>query len=187
MHVKRYGSRNIGFMQNLEKDPPPPAGARYAQADRLNIALLVQAFYGHIRNDVLLGPVFERALAGRWDAHQPKMVDFWAGLVLGEKSYQGNLKAVHQALPELTPAHFNRWLGLFLETVETMYAPAAAVAFMEPALRIAHSLQLSRFGWDFVLPAAQRELLEQLNPRRSRASLQAREPRESHKPPPKPG
>jgi hemoglobin len=162
------GSRKIGYMPNFEDILPVEPAQRHALADRANIAALIDAFYSRVRADDLLGPVFERTLDGRWEQHQPKMVDFWVGLVLGEKRYQGNLKSVHQALPDLTPAHFDRWLGLFLDTVETRYAPAAAVGFMEPALRIAHSLQLSRFGWDFKLAPAQRELLEQINPRRLR-------------------
>jgi hemoglobin len=38
---------------------------------------------------------------------------------------------------------------------------------MEPALRIAQSLQLSRFGWDYKIPAEQQALLERVAPKRS--------------------
>lgn len=146
-----------------------PAVIRQQQPERAQIALLVDAFYRKIRDDALLGPVFLPRLEGRWDSHLPKMVDFWSSLVLGDKSYQGNVKAVHQPLAGLTPEHFQRWLSLFFETVEQHFEPAAALQFVEPALRIAHSLQLSHFGWDFKLPAAQRTLLEQLRPRRANA------------------
>jgi len=150
-------------MQSVTHNPALP---RHAQPDRVNIAELIEAFYSRVRDDTLIGPVFAEVLEGRWDSHMPKMVDFWSSLVLGEKSYQGNLKAAHQPLAMLTPEHFNRWLALFFETVEQRFEPAAAVQFMEPALRIAHSLQLSRFGWEFKVPAAQKALLEQLRPRR---------------------
>jgi hemoglobin len=46
-----------------------------------------------------------------------------------------------------------------------MFVPAAAIEFMEPALRIAQSLQLSRYGWDYQVPDEQRALLEQVAPR----------------------
>ena len=39
---------------------------------------------------------------------------------------------------------------------------------MEPALRIAQSLQLSRFGWDYQIPAEQQALLDRVAPRRPR-------------------
>ena len=142
------------------------APPRHALPNRVNIAELIEAFYRRVRDDTLIGPVFAQVLEGRWDSHMPKMVDFWSSLVLGEKSYQGNLKAAHQPLASLTPEHFNRWLALFFETVEQRFEPAGAVQFMEPALRIAHSLQLSRFGWEFKVPAAQQALLERLRPRR---------------------
>jgi hemoglobin len=40
---------------------------------------------------------------------------------------------------------------------------------MEPALRIAQSLQLSRFGWDYVIPDEQKALLERVAPRRRKS------------------
>lgn len=156
----------------LDIPPDEPATPRHALPDRDNIAKLIEAFYGRVRDDALIGPIFAEILDGRWDSHMPKMVDFWSSLVLGEKSYQGNVKAVHQPLAMLTPEHFNRWLALFFDTVEQRFEPAAAVQFMEPALRIAHSLQLSRFGWEFKVPEAQRALLERLRPRRSDAAAE---------------
>jgi hemoglobin len=127
-----------------------------------NIRALVDAFYLKVREDALLGPVFDAKLAGRWDQHLPKMVSFWSSLVLGTKAYRGNVQAAHSPLEGLAPEHFARWLSLFLKTVDERYAPAAAVQFMAPALRIAQSLQLSQFGWDYEIPAEQRELLAAL-------------------------
>ena len=49
--------------------------------------------------------------------------------------------------------------------METRFQPAAAVRFMEPALRIAQSLQLSHFGWDFAIPPEQQALIERVAPR----------------------
>ena len=57
---------------------------------------------------------------------------------------------------------------MFLDTVCNRYEPAAAVRFMEPALRIAQSLQLSRFGWDYVVPPEQQALLDRIAPKRAR-------------------
>ena len=67
----------------------------------------------------------------------------------------------------IEPRHFSRWLRLFLDTVCDRYEPAAAVRFMEPALRIAQSLQLSRFGWDYAIPPEQQALLERIAPKRN--------------------
>ncbi|MGH8778694.1 group III truncated hemoglobin [Paraburkholderia sp.] len=143
--------------------PPAP---RHAEPTEANIRELVYAFYDRVRVDALLGPVFEQKLAGKWDDHLPKMCAFWAGIVLGAKTYRGNVQQAHQPLPGIEPKHFSHWLYLFLDTVESRYEPAAAVRFMEPALRIAQSLQLSRFGWDYRIPAEQQALLARVAPRR---------------------
>ncbi|HDR9473377.1 group III truncated hemoglobin [Burkholderia multivorans] len=143
-----------------------PARLRDAEPTEDNIRDLVYAFYDRVRADPLLGPVFDTKLAGRWDEHLPKMVSFWSSLVLGTKRYRGNVQQAHQPLEGIEPAHFSRWLSLFLNTVDTRYAPAAAIRFMEPALRIAQSLQLSRFGWDYRIPPEQQALLDAIAPRR---------------------
>jgi hemoglobin len=139
---------------------------RYAEPAEDNIRELVYAFYDRVRADNLIGPVFDQKLAGRWDEHLPKMCVFWGSLVLGAKQYRGNVQQAHMPLEGLEPRHFSRWLYLFLDTVESRYEPAAAVRFMEPALRIAQSLQLSKFGWDYRIPAEQQALLDRVAPRR---------------------
>ncbi|KDB06798.1 globin [Burkholderia sp. lig30] len=150
--------------------PPLPDTAPARPRDPVptedNIRDLVYAFYDRVRADPMLGPVFDTRLAGRWDDHLPKMVTFWSSLVLGTKGYRGNVQQAHQPLDGLEPAHFSRWLSLFLKTVEARYEPAAAIRFMEPALRIAQSLQLSRFGWDYQIPPEQQALLDAVAPRR---------------------
>jgi hemoglobin len=134
--------------------------------DESNIRALVDTFYHRVDGDPLLGPLFARELSGRWDAHLAKMTTFWSSLVLGPKQaskpYSGNVQEAHRPLDDIEPRHFARWLGLFLDTVQLRYEPAAAVQFMEPALRIAQSLQLSKFGWDYVVPADQQALLASL-------------------------
>jgi hemoglobin len=147
----------------------PSSRPRDAAPDEANIRALVEAFYRRVDDDALLGPIFTRELAGRWDAHLAKMTSFWSSLVLGSKQYRGNVQEAHRPLADIEPRHFARWLALFLDTVQQRYTPAAAVRFMEPALRIAHSLQLSKFGWDYRIPVEQQELLDALRRRRTGA------------------
>lgn len=146
-----------------------PIRPRDVEPTEANIRELVYAFYDRVRADPLLGPVFDSRLAGRWDEHLPKMVSFWSSLVLGNKGYRGNVQQAHQPLDGIEPAHFSRWLSLFLKTVDARYAPPAAIRFIEPALRIAQSLQLSRFGWDYEIPPEQQALLDAVAPRRRAA------------------
>lgn len=146
--------------------PASASTARDSEPTEANIRELVYAFYDRVRADALLGPVFDSVLHGRWDEHLPKMCLFWGSLVLGDKRYRGNVQQAHQPIEGLEPRHFSRWLHLFLDTVCDRYEPAAAVRFMEPALRIAQSLQLSRYGWDYKVPPEQQALLDRIAPKR---------------------
>jgi hemoglobin len=147
---------------NPESNPLPAPFVRAAEPDETNIRELVHAFYRRVDDDLLLGPIFARELAGRWDEHLAKMTTFWSSLVLGTKGYRGNVQEAHRPLGDIEPQHFARWLTLFLDTVNIRYESAAAVQFMEPALRIAQSLQLSKFGWDYAIPDAQVALMASL-------------------------
>jgi hemoglobin len=144
-----------------------PSFPREREPNETNIRALVEAFYSRVDDDALLGPIFSRELTGRWDEHLAKMTTFWSSLVLGSKQYRGNVQEAHRPLADIEPRHFARWLTLFLNTVEQRYEPAAAVQFMEPALRIAQSLQLSKFGWDYQIPAEQVDLLAALKRQRT--------------------
>jgi hemoglobin len=154
-------TRITANIMNQRNDTAAPS-PRHAEADETNIRALVESFYRRVDDDPLLGPIFSRELTGRWDEHLAKMTTFWSSLVLGSKQYRGNVQEAHRPLGDIEPRHFARWLSLFLNTVESRYEPAAAVLFMEPALRIAQSLQLSKFGWDYRIPDEQVELLAAL-------------------------
>lgn len=41
-----------------------------------SIRKLVDVFYERVREDVVLGPVFESRLAGKWDVHLPRSMPF---------------------------------------------------------------------------------------------------------------
>lgn len=101
---------------------------------------LVHDFYGRIRADEVLGPIFEARLAGRWEPHLRKMVDFWSSIALKSGRYAGNPHASHQRLG-LTEQHFARWLALFEETVHALCTGPTAGFFIDRAHRIADSLQ----------------------------------------------
>lgn len=139
---------------------PDDTLARRATVDEAGVRLLVDVFYGRVRDDALIGPVFRGALEGRWDLHLDKMVAFWSSIVLGSKSYRGNVMQAHKSFEHLSGEHFSRWLTLFFATLDDLFEPQAAFAFAEPAIRIAESLQLSLFGWEFTLPPSQRALFE---------------------------
>lgn len=108
------------------------------------IVNLVHTFYGKVRTDPLIGPVFERVIED-WDPHLAKMCDFWSSVMLMSGRYKGNPMIAHMRLKMVRPEHFERWLELFNETAAEVCPPAAAEAFVGRANNIARSLQLGMF------------------------------------------
>lgn len=108
--------------------------------DAAMIERLVHSFYEKVREDDLLGPVFD-ARVKNWDAHLERMCLFWASVALGAATYQGSPMQVHAPLP-VDAQHFDRWLALFEETASEVCPPAAAEHFVVRARRIAQSLEL---------------------------------------------
>ena len=105
------------------------------------IRRIVHAFYGKVREDLVLGPIFESKLRDRWDAHLATMIDFWSSVALRSGRYAGKPHAAHHGL-NLEHAHFLRWLDLFEETVSTLCERDVAAFFVDRAHRIADSLQV---------------------------------------------
>ena len=104
------------------------------------IRTLVQAFYGHIRKDPVLGPIFSARITD-WPPHLERMCAFWSSVVLMTGRYHGRPMQAHAPLP-VGGVHFDRWLALFEATAETQCPPAAARLFIEKARMIAASLEL---------------------------------------------
>lgn len=86
-----------------------------------DIKVMVDEFYGKIRVDQLLGGIFNGAIKDRWPEHLEKMYRFWQTVLLEEHTYKGSPFPPHAHLP-VEQAHFDRWLHLFNETVNTHFA-----------------------------------------------------------------
>ena len=112
--------------------------------DEAMIERLIHAFYGKVREDSLLGPVFAGRIAD-WPAHLARMCAFWSSVALMSGRYHGQPMERHQPLP-VDGRHFDRWLALFEETARTVCPPVAADHFIERARRVAESLELGIAG-----------------------------------------
>lgn len=111
-----------------------------------SITTLIHEFYDAVRADPELFPVFGAAIGPNWAPHLERMVDFWSTIMLGTKSFQGNVFGKHMLLEGVTQDHFVRWLALFEATSSRLFAPAVAQEFQVTARRIASSLQYGFFG-----------------------------------------
>lgn len=121
-----------------------PRGPDAATAEReALIRALVFEFYGLVRRDPLLGPVFDARLAGDWDAHLEKMCDFWSGILYATGRFRGDPIRTHAAIPDITPGHFDRWLELFEETARRTLPPALASDVIARSHRMRVALERS--------------------------------------------
>ncbi len=60
---------------------------------------LVDTFYGKVRQDELIGPIFDERIQDRWPQHLEKMYTFWQTILLGEHTYYGASFPPHAQLP----------------------------------------------------------------------------------------
>jgi hemoglobin len=82
---------------------------------------LIHTFYGKVRKDDLLSPIFMSKIADdEWDIHLSKMIQFWSSMLLYTRTYSGDPMSKHFALP-IGEAHFLQWLKLFHETVNELF------------------------------------------------------------------
>ena len=91
--------------------------------EQADIRRLIDAFYTQVRADELLGPVFaSRIPEGHWPEHLDTMTRFWTAALLAQAAgYRGNPGAKHIYLP-IEPPHFTRWLTLFGQIVDGLFA-----------------------------------------------------------------
>lgn len=90
-----------------------------------DIRLLVDTFYGKVREDELIGPIFNDKIQNRWPEHLAKMYTFWQTVLLGEHTYFGSPFPPHAQLP-VEQRHFERWLSLFSDTLNELFTGPVA-------------------------------------------------------------
>ncbi|GAB2977471.1 hypothetical protein GCM10027049_10760 [Mucilaginibacter puniceus] len=85
--------------------------------DIMSIRLFVDDFYGKVRQDAVLGPIFDEAIQDNWGPHLEKMYAFWNAALFGVPGFRENPFAKHAPL-KIGPVHFDRWLELFSKTID---------------------------------------------------------------------
>lgn len=110
-----------------------------------DIQFLVNTFYERVREDELIGPIFDRVVQDRWPEHLEKMYRFWQTVLLEEHTYSGSPFAPHIRLP-IEKRHFDRWLSLFSETVEENFSGDKA---QEAQWRAEKMAQMFQFKIDY--------------------------------------
>lgn len=105
-----------------------------------DVKLLVDTFYDKVRDDQLIGPIFNERIQNRWPEHLAKMYSFWQTVLLGEHTYYGSPFPPHAQLP-VQREHFERWLSLFSQTLEELFSGEIAAEAMWRANKMAAMFQ----------------------------------------------
>lgn len=95
---------------------------------RADIDDLMNRFYARAISDEIIGYIFTDVANLDLKHHLPVIGDFWETLLFGTGNYQKhgrNPLQVHARLDQkspLTQKHFRRWLEIFTETVDELFA-----------------------------------------------------------------
>jgi hemoglobin len=116
---------------------PPKVQMKEDIKTRDDIKVLVDQFYDKVNKDALLAPVFGHV---DWVKHLPVMYNFWSSMLLGDRTYEGNPFQKHINLPIQT-THFDRWLELFVSTINENFSGDKAEETKERARNIAQVFQ----------------------------------------------
>lgn len=110
------------------------------------IVEMVDTFYDKVKLHPSLGPIFNNTIGSRWEAHLPKMYQFWSSVLNSSGLYNGNPMRAHMHLTEkVTPENFGQWLELFQETLRELFSDEDADFIFGKAENIAQSLSLGMF------------------------------------------
>lgn len=109
---------------------------------REDVDLLVRSFYAKVREDELLGPVFNTIIPeNKWPSHLQKLTDFWETGLFGIQKYKGNPVLSHQRADAtmnftIEQEHFGRWLNLWFETIDSLFVGELAVRAKQAARKM---------------------------------------------------
>jgi hemoglobin len=110
--------------------------------DRADCERLVRAFYGRALTDPVIGFIFVDVAKLDLEAHVPQIASFWETILLDAQTYRGGAFAPHAALHAkvgLRAGHFERWLWLWRQTVDELFAGERAELAKSHAQRVAQA------------------------------------------------
>ncbi|UKM63718.1 group III truncated hemoglobin [Flavobacteriaceae bacterium GSB9] len=120
---------------------------------REDVFLLVSTFYGKVRKNNVLGPIFNNAI-DNWDEHLELLTTFWESSLFMtrklEKKYIGNPLKAHVKVDadnnhSITEMHFGIWLNLWLQTIDELFKGDTAENAKRRARKMATFLYMNIF------------------------------------------
>jgi hemoglobin len=107
---------------------------------REGILNLLRHFYADVRQDPLIGPIFEAQIKD-WKHHLEIIASFWETLTGGPRIYARPMPKKHLSL-QLKEEHFQRWLFLWQANCRAQLSIEPAREMIDLANHIAHNLRI---------------------------------------------
>jgi hemoglobin len=107
---------------------------------RADCERLVREFYARAFADPIIGFLFTDIAKLDLEAHVPRITAFWETILLGARSYGGGAFRPHAALHAKVPllrGHFDRWVTIWSQTVDDLFAGERAELAKAHAERVA--------------------------------------------------
>jgi hemoglobin len=113
--------------------------------NRQDIETLMESFYSKALTDELIGYFFTEVAPLKMETHMPLIVDFWETVLFGKAAYKGNVMQIHQRIHQLSAfkdEHFNRWVEIFVKTVNDLFEGEKAELAKQRATSIATLMKI---------------------------------------------
>ena len=113
--------------------------------NRDDIILLINTFYEKVKQNEVIGYIFNDVAKVNWEKHLPVMYDFWENVIFFTGNYNGNPMMVHKHLNDktrLNAEHFKEWIKLFTQTVDDLFEGEKAELTRQRAMSIATAMQV---------------------------------------------
>ena len=108
--------------------------------ERDGISRLLRHFYADVRQDPLIGPIFDVQIKD-WNDHLEIIASFWEAVIGGPRTYTGPMPMKHLPL-RLREEHFERWLFLWQANCRAQLPTDVAREMIALANHIAHRLRI---------------------------------------------
>ncbi|MEO9872544.1 group III truncated hemoglobin [Ekhidna sp.] len=110
--------------------------------NRDDVLILVRSFYQKVQENEMLAPIFLKFITD-WDPHIQVITNFWESTLFSSNSYKGNPMAIHMDVDKnieysLTQNHFDEWVNLWHQTIESMFEGEKAEMAKQRASNIAN-------------------------------------------------
>jgi hemoglobin len=127
-----------------EHEPGSREASTMTAIDPDMVRSLLDSFYESVRQDTVLGPVFDPLIGDGWPAHIRKINEFWLTALRLSRSYKGSgFMAAHLRHESIREEHMQRWLELFAKAVAQEIPAEHRLAFLNVANAMAENLRIS--------------------------------------------